>query len=76
MALSLVVAHPLARYLEAEKLTQDELARRAKVERSTITKVLNGQRKRFSPEAANRISKATNGKVTLEEALGLHNGAR
>ena len=64
------MAHPLARYLEAEKLTQEEFAARAGIERTTIGRVLAGRRKRFSPEAAQRVVVATNGRVTLEEALG------
>lgn len=65
-----MATHPLAKYLEEKKLTQEEFARLVGVTRPTITKVLSGAR-RFSPEAAQRVVRATKGKVSLQEALGL-----
>jgi transcriptional regulator with XRE-family HTH domain len=67
--------HPLAQYLEEHHETQTDFAQRAGLERTTVTKVLSGERKRFSPEAAQKIVKATNGKVSLEEALGFKKAA-
>jgi len=65
------MAHPLAKYLEDEELTHEAFAKKAGIERTVVTKVLNGKRKRFSVEYARRIEKATSGRVTLEDALGL-----
>lgn len=65
------MAHPLQKYLEDKGLSHDAFAKQSGIARSTITKVLSGSRKRFSPEAARLIVKATKGTVTLEEALGL-----
>lgn len=65
------MAHPLQRYLEEHELSHVAIAARSGVARSTITKVLSGSRKRFSPEAARKLVKATGGAVTLEELLGL-----
>lgn len=65
------MAHPLQRYLDKEKLSHDSFAELSGIARTTITRVLNGTRKRFSPEAARKVVKATHGEVTLEEALGL-----
>jgi len=64
-------AHPLARYLEQNEESQQEFADRTGLARSTISRVLNGERKRFSPEASKIIVAATKGKVTLEQCLGL-----
>lgn len=61
--------HPLARYLKKRGISQGELARKAGVGRPTITKVLSGRRRRFSPDAARRIALATENEVTLEQLL-------
>jgi len=63
------MAHPLQRYLKAHDLTQEEFAKKAKIDRPTISKVLTGKRKRFSPEVAKKIVAATKREITLEEAL-------
>jgi transcriptional regulator with XRE-family HTH domain len=62
------MAHPvLSAYLDRHDLTQDALAKKAGVERATISKVLAGSRRRFSPEVARAISLATD--LTLEQLL-------
>lgn len=61
--------HPLRRYLVEEKILAKDLASRAGVSPQRICDVLNGRLRRFTPEAAKRISKATGGKVQFEELL-------
>ena len=61
----------LPRYLKLTGESQTSFAKRAKVERATITRVLSGKRARFSVDVALKIEKATGGKVSFEEALGL-----
>lgn len=65
------MTHPLAVYLQENGLTQEAFAEKADLDRTVITKVLSGERKRFSVEAAKKISKATGGKVSFESALGV-----
>jgi transcriptional regulator with XRE-family HTH domain len=64
-------AHPLARFLAESELSTAALARKARVSRPTISKVLHGRRRRFSPDAAQRLSAATGGRVSVLELLGI-----
>ena len=59
--------HPLQQYLNDHRLSQAELARRAGVHNVTISKVLSGDRPRFSAEAARAIEAATKGAVTFDQ---------
>lgn len=71
-----VMAHPLAAYLDKHGLTQEAFADKAGLDRTVVTKVLGGKRKRFSVEAAKKIAKATHGAVSFEAALGVNSGHR
>jgi transcriptional regulator with XRE-family HTH domain len=64
------MAHPLAKVLENQKLTQQEFADRAGVHRTVITKLLSGDRKSVGASAAKRIVKAARGQITFEQVLG------
>ena len=68
--------HPLERFLSDEGLTTRSVAVAAGVSESTICSVFKGRRKRFSPEAAARLSEATQGRVTVEQLLGLKTSPR
>ena len=61
--------HPLKRYLLANRISQTEMARRAGTTPAKICDVLAGRVRRFSPEVAARLSRATDGALTLEQLL-------
>ena len=61
--------HPIARFLKTEKLSVSALARRADVSRTSLQKVLTGDRNRLDADACLRLSAATNGSVTVVELL-------
>lgn len=53
------MSQPLADYLVLEGLTQSELARRSKVPRENINRVLNGKKSRFSVAEAGKLAGVT-----------------
>jgi transcriptional regulator with XRE-family HTH domain len=64
-------ARTLATYLAETGLSHRALGEKAGVDFTTINKVLNGHRRRFSPTAAKRLHKINRRKLPLEDLLGL-----
>lgn len=62
--------HPIERYLLSQPgMTETAFAKLAQVNLTNLSRVLRGHRDRLCADACLRISKATHGKVTVEELL-------
>lgn len=59
--------HPLARWMKRAGISMHELSRRSGVATETISRVLGGERRRFSAEAAFAIETATDGEVAFAD---------